>query len=394
MNTLPLLKAGSFIALSSVVSAQSLFVEDPNEDTESSLPLRYTASVGVGYNDHFTSNSSRAATNSAYINASLGADYATYTPRTSWNVGASLTANKYLDDSSGDGVYYNGRLNFNLNHRLSERTRYVNSTYFNYGIEPNYSYSFAPNRTPSEHLYYVTDHAIGHRWTARLATYTGVKVSGVNYRGSIDAGNDRLTYGVYNNFRYSVSPQSVLTADFAYNKNEASGSSSDSTGITAAIGLEHKLSRSSYFTGRVGTTYRDVDDGRSGYYNPYVNLALTNRINNNLTVKTYARYGIENYGTSQGVNTYDTNQSLRIGASATYMVSPKLSLNAGVNYIRTDFSDGRNASTGSAVSGYDQSLINPYVGFTYKLKENVSINGSYYYTKSDSSITSSFSDYE
>lgn len=386
--------AASFLALTTVVTAQSLFVEDPNEDSETSLPLKYTAAVSVGYDDHFTSNSQVGATSSAYINASLGANYATYTPRTSWSVGASVSANKYFDDSNGDGVYYNGRINFDLNHRISNRTRYVNKTYLNYGIEPNYSYSFTPNSVPSEHLYYITDHAIGHRWTSRLATYTGIKVSGVNYHGETDSGNDRFTYGAYNNFRYSLSPQTVLTANFSYDKTDASGAAGDSTDITGSIGVEHKMSRNSYVTAQAGATHRDVSGGRSDYYSPYLNLALNNRINNQLSVRTYARYGIENYGTSQGPNRYDTNQSIRVGAEANYAVSDKLSFNAGVNYIRSDFSDGRDTRTNTAVGDYDQSLINPYIGFTYKLRENLFVDGSYHYTNSDSSISNSFSDYQ
>lgn len=382
--------AGS-IALASIATAQSLFVEDPNEGQGESLPIQYSVTAGVGYDDYFTSDSTSEGTSSIYANAALGANYVNASPQTTWKVGASLSANKYFDDDrSGSGVYYNARLNLNLNHRISDRTRFVSSNYVAYGIEPDYSFSFTPNRAPAENLFYSLDNAIGHRWTERLATYTGVRVTGVDYHGG-DRDNDRFTYGIYNNFRYSVNQTTTATANMSYNITDASGSAGDSNDATFSLGLERRLSQNSYFTAQVGTTYRDVDGGRGSYYNPYVTAALNTRVNSQFNLRTFVRYGVENYGTSQGINTYDTNNALRVGLSADYAVSSKLSFNAGVNYIAYDYSDGRNVATNTAIGDADANLINPSVGFTYRVNDNTTINGTYNYTDSSSDVNNDFS---
>jgi len=376
------------LMLSTLSQGQSLFAENPSEDVTTPLPLKFTATAGIGYDDTFTSTSTAAAVSSAYINAALGADYVNYTPKTSWKLGAEVSANKYLKSSSGNnGVYYNGRLNLSLNHRLTERTRYVQNSYVSYGIEPDYSFSFTPNRAPTEHLFYSTDHAIGHRWTARLATYTGFRVTGVDYHGSgNDKSNNRRTFAFYNNFRYATGPNTTMTANLSYGKTEASGSAGDSTDITGSIGIEHKLSRNSYVNAQIGATHRDVTGGRDNYYTPFVSVSYNAALNNKARLKTYARYGVENYGTSFGSSTFDTNQSVRVGAELNYAVSPRLSLRGGINYVSYNYSDGRNA--GGAIADQDQSLINPYVGFTYMINEQTHINGSYHYNSSSSSFSS------
>lgn len=388
--------AAGTLLLSSFAQGQSLFAEDPNEDQATPLPLRFTATAGIGYDDTFTPNGGIDSTSSAYVNTALGADYVNYTPKTSWKIGASVSANKYLESVDGDnGVYYSGRLNLALNHRINDRTRYVQNTYVSYGIEPDYSFSFTPNRAPSEHVNYSTDHAIGHRWTDRLATYTGVRVNGVDYHGSgSDKTNNRRSYGVYNNFRYATGPNTTMTANFGYTKTDASGSAGDATDITGSIGIDHRISQNSYVNAQIGATHRSVDGGRDGYYSPYVNIALNTALNNQTSLRTFARYGVENYGTSQGTATFDTNQTIRIGAELNYAVSPKLSLNAGVNYVKYDYSDGRDVVSGAKVADQDQDLINPYVGFSYMINERTHINGSYHYNKSSSSFSDSASNYE
>ncbi len=376
--------------LSTLSHGQSLFAEGPDEDVTTPLPLRFTATAGIGFDDTFTSTSDEESVSSAYVNAALGADYVNFTPKTSWKVGAEVSANKYLKSSSGNnGVYYNGRLNLALNHRLNERTRYVQNSYVSYGIEPDYSFSFTPNRAPSEHIFYSTDHSIGHRWTSRLATYTGVRAYGVDYHGGQDKDNNRRTYSVYNNFRYATGPNTTMTANLSYAKTDAAGSAGDSTDITASLGIEHQLSRNSYVNAQIGATHRDVDGGRSGYYSPFVSIAYNAALNNKARLKTYANYGIQNYGTSFGTSTFDTNQSIRVGAELNYQVSPKLSLRGGINYISYNYSDGRNTATGVANRDEDQSLINPYVGFTYQLNEQTTVNGSYHYNTSSSSFDDS-----
>ena len=113
---------------------------------------------------------------------------------------------------------------------------------------------------------------------------------------------------------------------------------------------------------------------------------MRTRVNEQFSVRAFARYSVEDYGTSFGVSTFDTNNTLRVGLNANYIISPVLTLHGGVNYIRTEFEDGRftNGFPGTA-NDLDQDLINLYLGFSYKVNDSVFITGSYNWTDSDAS---------
>ena len=109
-------------------------------------------------------------------------------------------------------------------------------------------------------------------------------------------------------------------------------------------------------------------------------------MNEQFSFRTFARYSVEDYGTSFAVHTYDTNNTLRFGLNADYIISPALTLHGGVNYISTDLEDGRfiNGFPGS-ISDLDQDVINLFLGFSYKVNDGVYVTGSYNWTDSDGS---------
>ena len=60
-------------------------------------------------------------------------------------------------------------------------------------MEPDYSYGFSTDRQLEEYLHYQTDNAVGYRWNERFATYTGMKVRGVDYADAESANDRRFT---------------------------------------------------------------------------------------------------------------------------------------------------------------------------------------------------------
>lgn len=388
--------AGILTATSLTAYSQSLFVEDPNEDEKSTIPLTYEVGASIGYDDNFSPTLDGAGSESEYINAYVGARMVNITPQTTWKFNTKISATKYFGSNDSEDIYANARLGFDWNHQINERTRLVSRSYINYGLEPEYTYAFTTARRPTEHLFFATDTSVGHRWTNRFATYTGVRISGVYYDGDQGTVNDRFSWAAYNTFRFGWSPQTNLLAEISYGQTNSSGSAGDSTNIIGSVGVEHRFSPYSVAIVKVGTQYRDVDGGRDAYYNPYFESSVRTQLNEQLSVKAYAKYSVEDYETSQGAIAYDTGQTLRVGLDAIYQISDRVSLNGGVNYIANDFTDGRDTSVSpnTAAQDADQSLINPFIGFTWQMTEQVSLNGSYNFTTADASDNLPFRGYD
>ena len=87
--------------------------------------------------------------------------------------GPSITSTrpKVLDDFNSQS-----RAGVNLTHRFSERLRFSSQNFISYEMEPDYSYGYASTRTNGEYFFWQSDNSVGYRWTERLATYTGLRL--------------------------------------------------------------------------------------------------------------------------------------------------------------------------------------------------------------------------
>ncbi len=368
-----------------VASAQGLYDIAPNDDAQESLPLKWSAGVSVGWDDNVTPT---AGNNDEvmYVDAYVGAAMVSITPQTTWDIYGRIGGHYYLDDpevADADDLSAQGRLGVNWAHRVSERLRFSSRNYAAYELEPDYSYGLAADRQLEEYFHYQTDNAVGYRWTERFATYTGFTVRGVDY-GSSASANDRLIYSVYNQFRYKTSEQTVWTLDYRYSQTDASGSAGDATNHYVLLGVEHRFSPNSVFAIKAGMNMRDVDGGSSSD-NPFVEAAVRTRVNEQFSVRAFARYGVEDYGTSFPGWAYDTNKTLRVGVSADYIISPQLTLHGGVNLISSEMEDAR-GNVPAGLKTADTDLLNLYLGFSYKVNDAMYVTGSYNWTDSDSDL--------
>jgi hypothetical protein len=379
------------------VSAQGLYDIAPNDEAKESSPLKWNAGLTYNIDDNVTPTVPKGVKGfedeASSITAYVGAALVSITPQTTWVVSGHIGGTFYIDKpvaTATDDMYGQARLGVNWTHRVSERLRFSSHNYFAYELEPDYSQGFSTTRQLSEYFHYTSDNSVGYRWTERFATYTGVKVRGINY-GSESDNNDRMTYSFYNQFRYRGSEQTVWTFDYRYTDTDASGTAADSTSHYALLGVEHRFSPNTFMVLKAGVQMRDVSGGESDD-NPFFEGAIRTQINEQFSVRAFARYSMEEYGTSFSGYTYDTNSTLRVGISADYMVSPQLRLNAGLNLIMTELEDGRGLGlgvppTGATGTTTDEDLLNLSLGFSYEVNDGVFVTGSYNWTDSDSDIT-------
>lgn len=360
-------------------------------EAQESLPLKWVVGLDAIYDSNVTPTSGTKEESAFSLNPYVGLSVVNITPQTTWDVYARLGLIYYLDAPSNmDDVYGQARVGANLNHRFSDRLRFSSRNFLAYELEPDYSYGFASNRQLSEYFYWETDNSIGYRWTERFATYSGFVLSGLNY-GSDVPNADRFSWSLYNQFRYQLSPQTVATLDYRYTSTEGDGYASDSTDHFLLAGLEHRFSPNSIIIAKVGAQWRSVDHGEDNV-NPFVEVATSTRVNEQFTVRAFARYSMESYDTAQfyGNGLYDISdrQVLRIGVSGEYALSQTLAIFGGVDWISTSNDDGvLRAQSGPAsyrVSGLDEDLINAYIGVSVKFTDYLTGSLTYNYTDASS----------
>jgi hypothetical protein len=388
----PLTLTLAILTLAGSVYGQGLYDIAPNDEATESSPISWSAGISYNYDDNVTptagvgqGSDDKASSISAYVGASL----VSITPQTTWDIFTRLGGNFYIDSleaPNSEDLYTQARLGINLAHRINERLRLSSRNYIAYELEPDYSYGFSTDRQLEEYLHYKTDNAVGYRWNERFATYTGVSVRGVLY-GSADnaSDNDRTLYNLYNQFRYRASEQTVWTLDYRYSTTDSSGTASDSKNQFITLGAEHRFSPTSVFAVKAGMQLRDVADGEDENA-PFAEAAIRTRMNDQLSIRSFARYSIEDYGTSFENFTYDNNTTLRVGVSADYTISPDLTLQAGANVIMMDMQDGRSSPPGSDISDAQTDLLNLYLGFSYRVNDVFYLTGSYNWTDSDSDL--------
>ena len=362
----------SAFAMASVasLSAQSLFDLAPAAEEDSSIPLNYTFSAGIGYDDN-ASPIANPDNDSSYGTAQVGASLLNVSAQTRTEFYARVGVVHYFDDL-GPGIdqsTFTAGFGFNWNHRVSERLRLVSRNYLSQELEPDREAGFGGLSQVGAYLRFFTDNSIGYRWTERLGTYTGVIYDSLSYDDSgIGATSDVDTITFYNDFRYQLSPQTVATLSYRYSDSDPDGAS-DSTNQFVLAGLEHRFSSSTIGVIRAGAQFRDVDGG-SSTTTPSFEASLNSQLSSQLSVRGYARYSIEDYTRSFGGSFYDNSETLRLGIAATYTLSPSLSLRGGINYQDITYDD-------DTLANASEDLLNLYVGFNVKVAENIWVSGTY-----------------
>lgn len=371
--------AVSLICIGSA-SAQSLFDLAPSNDDSEPLPLTWTAGASVGFDDNAVPFLPGADQSSLYGSAYVGASFLSRTPATTTEFFARLGVVHYFENIDSNGVdvdQSSSVAGFGLNwtNRISDRLRFVSRNTLNKEREPDYAQGFQGG-VSGDYLRWSTDQAVGYRWSERLGTYTGIRYDDVSYEEFNEF--DRSTLTFYNDFRYQLSPQTVAT--FTYRHSDVDGGSvEDSTNNYFLVGLEHRFSPNTLGVIKAGIQNRDVDLG-DDTSSPYVEASLRSQINEQLTIRSYVRYGVEDYArfvrAAGGVRLYDGAETLRLGLTGTYGVSEQLSLNAGMNYVSLGYVDGSNLLA-APVADADEDSLNLSVGFRLELSDTMWLNGSY-----------------
>lgn len=382
------------LLLAGSASAAGLYFD--GTDPKVSSPLKWMIGGNVIYDDNPSAISDDAgdSEDSVVLNPYVGVTFTNITPQTTIDVYARLGVLYYIDaPDNTDDFQSQSSAGFTLTHRFDERLRFDTRNYVAYETQPDYSQGFAASQQSGEYFYIQTDNSVGYRWTELFGTYTGFRLTNLQY--SEISNNDRFTWEVYNQFRYQLNQQAVLTGDYRYSQTNANDDASDSSDQYLLGGIEYSFSANTIGVAKVGAQFHDVDDGEDST-SPYVELALNTQVNQQFSIQSFARYGIENNDNvlySDGLlSVFDARKTVRFGVSGNYAISPMLSIYGGVDYIPSSYEDGRDLAFNGNVTDIDEDLINAYIGLSVKFNDCLTGTLSYNYTNSDSD--DSYRDYD
>ncbi|MEJ6561389.1 MAG: outer membrane beta-barrel protein [Akkermansiaceae bacterium] len=371
----------------SSLCAQTLFDLAPSEETSESLPLTWVVGASLGYDDNPTPIGNNN-NESAYAVGYVGASFLSEAPQDRVEFSAQLGYVHYFDSLdygvgptavSVDQSTPTGNLTLNWTRRVSDRLRFSSRNTVAFEYQPDYSVGTSAARQVGAYLRWSSDNSVGYRWSERLGTYTGIAFSGVDYDNSAVNASDVSSFTLYNDFRYQLSPQTVATLTYRYSESDTTGVVANSQNHYVLAGIEHRFSPNTVGILRAGAQFRSIDGSANGdTTSPTFEAALNSQVNEQLSVRAYGRYAIEDYARAVGdVGVYDDAHTLRLGVTGNYRVSQALSLQGGVNYQFLNYENGTASGTAPAPADLDEDLLNAFVGFDLQIAENVYLNGTY-----------------
>ena len=367
------------------LSAQGLYSIAPNDDEATeSLPLSYTVGAAFGYDDNPTplTNSDDG---SVFVSGFIQANWTSVTPQDTWDVFARLGVRHFFNSfdsvpgiDDADETSYNATLGVNYTRRVSERLRFSSRNFVTYETEPDFANESPQSARVGNYFRWSTQNTVGYRWTERLGTNTGIDFSGITFDDIDDS--DSSTLSLRHQFRYRISPATVLTTQYRYSfTNNDTSRDVDSHFITG--GIEHRISPVSAIVLRAGVQVVQPDGGDSRT-EPFIEGSIRSQLTQQLGVNAFLRYSSEDFNQqlivpSQGTTFFEESQTLRFGLRANYVLNHKLSLFGGVSIIHTSYDDVISPVTASDI---DETLINWNIGASYQIADNFYVTGSYNFT--------------
>ncbi len=361
------------------------------EETESSIPLQWSVGMDAVWDDNTNPGGVTDGDETFSLNPFIGITYASVTPQTTMALYVRLGLVYYLDEpaaAGSDDVYGQSRIGFDLSHRFSERLRFTSSNFLAYELEPDYSQGFGTSRQLGAYLNWTTDNSIGFRWSERFATYTGISLSLLDYDDI--ANSDRFTWTAYNQLRYQLSPQTVLTASYRYSETDGSDAASDSTNQYLLVGAEHRVSQNTVLVLQAGAQFRELQSAGAGdSTDPYLEFSMRTQVNQQWGYRAFVRYGAEDYDTVVQVPLsaeYANKLTLRVGVTGEYKISPRVAIFGGVNVVSSSYEDGRFVVGGLPAADADETLFNAFIGSSVQITDNLYGTLTYNFTNSSSDV--------
>lgn len=377
------------VLLASTASSwgQGLLGIGQKSDYKENTPLTVNAKALYGYDHMSYAADSASNVNSSFIEGAIGLSFAESDRITKITSGADFGTIYYFDKAdNGKQTYYNARATFNIEHQVSRRLSLSDNFYAAYEIEPDFNIGVSSARRSGQYFYGYNNFAVSYAWSQRFATTTAYTISGIKYQDSKQGAlEDRISNIASQQFNYKLSRTTALTAEYRYEKTNYTNypgnrTSPDYTAHYLLVGVDQAWSPRLSASARAGVEFYDSD--RTEDTAPYVEASINYALSRLTGLRWYHQLG---YDGSQ-LGDYNSRYSYRTGIVATHQFTEKLSGNAGVHYVYSDYKGGE--SKGPA----KENEVNAGVGVNYKITKNLAVQANYSFTTISSDI--SFNEYD
>lgn len=352
--------------------AFSLYDAAPTVGLPESQSPQYALNVRGGYDTNPGCSTRGRKKGSGYANASLSATYRDVDATDKLSYKARVGATRYF--AKTDAYSHRGEewksdcmVGVELTHAFSAASRNTIAAQVTYKPEPDYDDGIsAHNRRGDCLTWNVRDtysQAIDSRWSWNV----GASYSGTHYEDK--------SYGRFNDNRQYINGSVGLAYRASDLTTYSTGLSAsrrlrqnglDSTSYNLTFGISHAIDTTSSCNLTVGV--QDVAIAGDNRFSPTLSAAYTRKMTEGLSIRFFARFSNENTDSYRGNNlSYKDVYTWRIGADATYRLSPDFSIACGTSMIFSKYGAGQRGLQGENRHCYDA-----HVSLNYKFTNNVS----------------------
>ena len=371
---LPALLAGEALAM-------SLYDTAPAIGLPVSQAVKYTLTARVGYDDN-SNNSRRGKDPSVYTGANFGASYSDFESTTKAHYNLSLGATYYFKRaySTNHKWFSNTHLGGGITHSFSDRCTYSLNASLRYQPEPDYANGVSASRAQGDCFNWSLSNAVTRSIDTRWSWSLNASYSGNYYAEKRYSYDDRQYIHGGASLRVKTSELVSYSLNLSYRKDlKKRGYGYNSDNFYATLGISRSLTPYSSMNVRVGVQQKVIH--REKIWTPTVRAGYNRKVMEGFSISVYASLDNENVDTYRGsFGSYLSNPSLRVGFSGSYTWSPDLSLTFGCSYYTSEYSRGE-----GGMRNYNRYSVNPSVGASFRMTDNIRGHINYTYTLSNSS---------
>ena len=338
-------------------------------DFRTEQPLTFSAFGQSGYDAlNYKANSPALSDiESWYVQGGFGATFTKPDQTTPMSFSLDTSVIHYIDGiPQFDDTFYNARVQFNFEHRFSERLRISNNFYTTYGVEPNNAFGASTTVWNGQYLYGYNNFNVSYAWSPRLSTTTSYTLDGIGYDDDTIANSEnRYTHLFAHQFSYALNKQTSLIAEYRYRMTTFDKTPSKNFNSHFALaGVEHAWSERFSGSARAGAEFYDSDLANNT--SPYAEAALNYAVDQKTLVRWFASLGFNGAELAAFTSRYGVNTGLQIN----HNISKRLSVNAGTSYAYSEFDSGG----GADVTEHSLMLS---TGLGYNVLENLRLDANY-----------------
>ena len=323
------------------------------DHVQSLFPFLISLGVHAGYdsNSQTTSNSQ----GSAFASEELTVSY----DRTHGATQIGLVAGLAVIERFSRNTDVNALLNLTASHQISPRLSLSGSIDSAYRAEPDFSSDVGPNQRAGNYFRSSEQIAATYRWTDRFSTVTSYSFRLIRYENSTTAFfTDRNEHTIGEEFRFDLSRQTVLLADYRFLVVDYDSVPRDSTTHFLLAGVEQTFSRRLTAQLRAGASLRSFDEGEDST-DPNVEGSASYALGRDSSLTWNIRYGVEEPGIQEAMS----RETFRTGLQFAYRFTPKISSAATFYYHHDENTTGGvgvTSGTAFTTDAFDLLLVGRY----------------------------------